>query len=52
MPNWCECDLTISGKRNDLLIFKEWAKNDRSELSANQFLPYPEQFTERDEIAK
>ena len=54
MPNWCECDLYISGPPEDLQIFKEWARADNGEeaLSPDNFIPYPEEFAGKDRFVE
>lgn len=48
MPNWCECDLTVKGSPKDLKVFQEFAKSNEELLSANNFIPYPEEFRKQD----
>jgi len=52
MPNWCDCDLTISGKEKDLKRFKKFAKEGKRILSNNKFIPYPQKFEDMSKIAK
>jgi len=64
MPNWCSCELEITGKEAELKRFKNFAmtkktsdvdednlgKEDRDYvLDTNKFIPYPKKFTEQDE---
>lgn len=45
MPNWCECDLLVEGKPEELERFRQFARGrDFEVLSADRFLPYPEEF--------
>ncbi len=54
MPNWCENDLYVTGKMEDIAKFQEFAKSktDDALLSANSFIPYPEKFAVADEKCK
>jgi Ferredoxin-like domain in Api92-like protein len=49
MPNWCECDLTIKGPKDELLKFRDFAKTNKSVLDHNRFVPYPDKFKRKDE---
>jgi hypothetical protein len=59
MPNWVDCELTITGKQEELQRFKEFAKTKYTEkgkqeinvLDTEKFIPYPKEFKERDEQA-
>ncbi len=54
MPNWCECDLEISGPVERVREFLEFAKGEDASGSSlfdfNRFVPYPERFDEQDRI--
>jgi len=60
MPNWCDCELHIWGKRPELVKFRDFARGEPASdtavpgqiqvLSEKPFIPYPaEQFAERAE---
>src|SRR3954452_3510634 len=51
MPNWCECDLTIEGKRPRVEEFLRFAAGPESPFDFNRFIPYPEKFAVLDRIA-
>jgi hypothetical protein len=50
MPNWCECDLYISGPAGDVEALRDLCGFDRDEptFDFNAILPYPEVFAVRD----
>jgi hypothetical protein len=50
MPNWCECDLYISGPREELEKFLETVKSEESRFDFDRIIPYPEHFRERDRV--
>lgn len=58
MPNWCECDLWISGNVGDLnkLIdtVRTPAEGDKPEcvLDTEKIIPYPEEFRLLDEVQR
>lgn len=52
MPNWCECDLTVSGPAARLQEFLGFAKGDNNGLDFNRFIPYPEKFRRLDEATR
>lgn len=52
MPNHCENDLYVSGKRADLNKFKEFCKGESTVFDFNKFIPYPEEFTKKDREAQ
>lgn len=52
MPNWCENRLTISGAKQGLKIFREYARKDEELLCFDVFVPYPEEFKNKDRIAQ
>jgi hypothetical protein len=58
MPNHVDFDLIIKGDSNSLREFQEFAKEKHEEeeytvlLSANKFIPYPEEFKRLDDEAK
>jgi len=48
MPNWCECELKVTAKKNklvDINNFKTFAsgKDDNDLLSSENFVPYPKE---------
>ena len=48
MPNWCEGELVVTADSKEaqeqLQAFKQFAKEGDNVLSANKFVPYPEEF--------
>ena len=52
MPNWCQNELRVSGKRDDLDRFKEAAKGENGCLDMNSFIPYPVEYRNQDEICR
>jgi len=50
MPNWCECDLKVSGSLTELDRFIKQASGPYSCLDANRFIPYPKLFEMLDEL--
>ena len=44
MPHWCENYLRVTGEKEELQKFKEFAVEKEEVLSANKFIPYPEEF--------
>ena len=51
MPNWCENELTITGKTEDVQKLKEAVRNGDEVLDANKIIPYPEEFAILDRLA-
>lgn len=51
MPNWCENDLYVRGRPEELKKFVEFAKGEEA-FDFNKFIPYPEKFRELDERAE
>lgn len=53
MPNWCSNDLRVEGPVKELKRFKEFAQGkfegQKEILSADKFIPYPEEFKKKDE---
>lgn len=49
MPNWCECDLDVEGRRKDVTGFLEFLGEG---FDFNRFVPYPERFAALDEEAR
>jgi hypothetical protein len=41
MPNWCECDLNISGSKEEVEKFLETVKTGGNVFDFNQIIPYP-----------
>lgn len=52
MPNWCENDLTVSGKTEEIRKFQELVKSNTEFLDANKIIPYPDKYRELDKIAE
>lgn len=58
MPNWCSCDLHVTGPKAEREKFVEAARSKEivdgevSVLDANNFIPYPKEFRDQDEAAK
>jgi len=50
LPNWCEGDLKIVGRKADLERFKNYANSESSCLDHNKFIPYPEKWELMDKI--
>lgn len=48
MPNWCECDLYITGPKEEVEKFLETVKSEDSVFDFNRVVPYPEHFRELD----
>lgn len=49
MPNWCSCDLEVSGDKEELEKFQEKAEGENSLLDMNNFVPYPELYRKLDD---
>jgi hypothetical protein len=41
MPNWCDQELVVRGKKADIDNFIEFAKTEKKCLDENQFIPMP-----------
>ena len=56
IPNWCDCDLKVTGKIKEVKLFKEFAKSGKGEelnvLDTNNFIPYPKKFKDLDDKAR
>lgn len=52
MPNWCECDVKITGKRDDVAGLMRLMATDRSPFDFNAILPYPDRFARLDEVRR
>lgn len=61
MPNWCDCELIVTGKEEDIKTFMEKAKappedtdfnGEVSALDFNSFIPYPDKFTKMSKEAE
>jgi hypothetical protein len=46
MPNWCDQELYVRGKKEDLESFKLFAKTDEKCLDEKQFIPMPKSLLE------
>lgn len=51
MPNWCECDLYVTGRDGRVREFLEFAAGDIP-FDFNRFVPYPAEFEAMDREAK
>ena len=51
MPNHVDQDLYVTGDVESLKSFLEFAKEDDKILSANKFIPYPDEYLIMDKIA-
>lgn len=51
MPNWCENDLKIVGKKEEIQRFLDHVKTDRSRFDFETIIPYPDKFRRQDEAA-
>ena len=55
MPNWCSCDLFISGKIDEIKEFMNAVKyDDESEfiIDHNKIIPYPKEYRDLDELVR
>jgi hypothetical protein len=52
MPNWCECDLSVSGPKEELKRFRETVRSGWGPLDFNRIVPYPEEFWKADYNSK
>jgi hypothetical protein len=52
MPNYCECDLYVSGPKTRLEEFFREVAGEESPFDFNRLIPYPERFRERDRLAE
>jgi len=52
MPNWCENELYIRGKKEVLDRFKETVSEGDQLLSANKLIPYPRAFKVLDDVVR
>jgi hypothetical protein len=52
MPNWCECDLEVYGKKKDLQKFKSFVETKTQCLDQNTILPYPKKYADMDADSK
>jgi hypothetical protein len=52
MPNWCDCELTVSGEKEEVEKFEEFAQSGDRVLDANKFIPYPEEYEKLDQEAR
>lgn len=54
MPNWCECELRVSGPKRDVDTFVRSVlgpREDETPFDFNKIIPYPEEFAEPDRRA-
>ena len=61
IPNWCECELVVTGKIEDVKAFKEFAKDKsvvkvvgevNEEILTENFIPYPTEVYEEIDLRK
>ena len=52
MPNWCENELVVKGKREEVDAFIKKAKGRNGALDMNKFIPYPTEYKKMDKVAK
>lgn len=52
MPNWTDCELKVCGKPNEVERFLEHAKSERTQLEADNFIPYPKEYADSDKARK
>ena len=50
MPNWCECELRVTGPRTKVEDLIAVAKCGHRPFDFNRFVPYPEEFQQMDDI--
>ena len=53
MPNWCDCELRVEGKKEKVEEFKEKMKGldwhgEETLLNEEALIPYPQEFKELD----
>lgn len=48
MPNYCEVDLYINGKKKEVERFKKFCKGKNGIIDFNNFVPYPKELEEKD----
>lgn len=52
MPNWCGCELLVTGSKKDLDEFAKKAATKKCPLDFNIFIPYPENWRKLDKAAE
>lgn len=52
MPNWCENELSVTGREEDVYTFIKKAGGENGDLDFESFIPYPNIFSKIDEEAK
>ena len=52
MPNWCDCDLYVSGPKDRLEKFLRGVAGEESSFDFDRLIPYPEEFRELDRLAE
>src|SRR5262249_12674852 len=52
MPNWCECDLIVTGPEARVKEFLKYAEGDDCAFDFNRLIPYPQKFRLLDEAAE
>ena len=52
MPNYCECDLYVSGPNDRLEEFLRAVAGEKSPFDFDRLIPYPEEFRELDRLAE
>ena len=48
MPNWCNNELVVSGKKKDVEEFCKKVRGDEAVLDFNKIIPYPKHFAKAD----
>jgi len=51
MPNWCENDLRVIGKKEEIQRFLDHVKTESSRFDFETIIPYPDEFKKLDETA-
>jgi hypothetical protein len=52
VPNHVDMDLTVTGDVDSLRSFEDFAQDKNNVLSADKFIPYPDEYKKMDEIAE
>lgn len=53
MPNWCDCELTVSAPAEGYIVhFRASVTEEDNVISANKIIPYPKKFADQDRLAK
>src|SRR6516162_7930330 len=51
MPNWCECDLRITGPNSKIKELLAVLNSDKSDFDFNRLIPYPDHYQKLDDIS-